>query len=396
MLPFPPMPLASLKPHFSSFLDAAPGRLHFAAHSHHYWPDVTREAQDRAFVDARDHVDKKWGTVMGELLPRVRSQMARVLSLSDPSRIALAPNTHEFVVRLHSSFEGKAPVRILSTDGEFHSFERQTRRWEECGMAEVRRVAVEPFETLPERLEAELAGGNYDMAFFSHVLFQSGFVMPDLARLVAAVPKDDTPVVIDGYHSFMALPTDLSEIEDRAFYLSGGYKYAMSGEGACFMHCPDGYFERPVDTGWFAGFSALEKAVEGTVAYGPGGDRFLGATFDPTPFYRFDAVQRWLAEIDVDVPAIHAHARDLQARFLKLAEQYGLEGIGRDNLIPGPEFADRGNFLTFRREDAGAMHDSLVDANIITDYRADRLRFGFGIYQDESDVDQLFERMAGL
>ena len=47
--------------------------------------------------------------------------------------------------------------------------------------------------------------------------------------------------MIDGYHGFMALPTDFAAIAGRAFYLAGGYKYAMAGEGVCFMHCPPGY-----------------------------------------------------------------------------------------------------------------------------------------------------------
>ena len=31
------------------------------------------------------------------------------------------------------------------------------------------------------------------------------------------VPNDDSLVVIDGYHGFLARPTDLSAIQDRAF-----------------------------------------------------------------------------------------------------------------------------------------------------------------------------------
>ena len=33
-------------------LGADPDRLHFAAHSHHLWPDATRAAADRAWLDA--------------------------------------------------------------------------------------------------------------------------------------------------------------------------------------------------------------------------------------------------------------------------------------------------------------------------------------------------------
>ena len=64
-------------------------------------------------------------------------------------------------------------------------------------------------------------------------------------------------MVVDGYHGFMATPTDLSAVADKIFYLSGGYKYAMSGEGAGILHAPDGYCMRPVATGWFAEFGNL-------------------------------------------------------------------------------------------------------------------------------------------
>jgi hypothetical protein len=40
---------------------------------------------------------------------------------------------------------------------------------------------------------------------------------------VGTVADEEALVVIDGYHGFLALPTDLSKIEDRVFYLAGGY-----------------------------------------------------------------------------------------------------------------------------------------------------------------------------
>ena len=41
------------------------------------------------------------------------------------------------------------------------------------------------------------------------------------------------------------------------FYLGGGYKYAMAGEGMGFMHCPPGFGPRPPITGWYAEFGEL-------------------------------------------------------------------------------------------------------------------------------------------
>ena len=41
--------MLDLRQHFSRFLNTEPDRLHFAAHSHHPWPDVTRDAQAQAW-----------------------------------------------------------------------------------------------------------------------------------------------------------------------------------------------------------------------------------------------------------------------------------------------------------------------------------------------------------
>jgi len=373
----------NLKAHFSRFLEARPGRLHFAAHSHHPWPDVSFDAQQKAWLDAADLMDDKWEKIFGTLIPSVASRVAGVLGLSDPASLTFAPNTHDFVIRIFSCLD--PPVRILSTDAEFHSFNRQSRRWEEAGLALVDRIPAEPFETFADRFTREARAGAHDLIYLSEVFFDSGFVVPNLDRIVASVPEDRAFVVIDGYHGFMARPTHLGAIQDRVFYLAGGYKYAMAGEGVCFLHAPPGYGPRPVDTGWYAGFGQLETGVIGGIPYANDGSRFAGATYDPSGVYRMDAVLGWLEAIGVTVAEIHAHARALQQRFLAGAVSPG-------DLLP-PEPHERGNFLTFRSEHAGDLYRSLHERDVITDYRGDRLRIGFGVYQDEDDVDRLLDHL---
>jgi selenocysteine lyase/cysteine desulfurase len=371
----------TLKPHFSRFLGAEPDRLHFAAHSHHPWPDVSFEAHEKAWLDAAAMMDDKWDHVFGEVFPSARSRVAGILGLADPSTLTFGPNTHSFLVRIFSCLE--PPVRILTTDSEFHSFTRQSRRWEEDGLAIVDRINAEPFDSLPERLTREARAGVHDLIYLSQVLFDSGLHLTGLDQIVSSVPENRTFVVIDGYHAFMALPLSLGAIQDRVFFLAGGYKYAMSGEGACFLHSPAGYGPRPVDTGWYAGFGQLETGVGDIIAYGEDGSRFAGATFDPSGVYRMDAVLRWLESEGVGPADIHRHVLGLQERFLA-----GDPDLG-ELLIDHPEH--RGNFLTYRSEDAGGIYQRLHDRGVVTDYRGDRLRIGFGIYHDESDVDRLLE-----
>ena len=377
----------AFKSHFRKFLQAEPGRLHFAAHSHHPWPDVTEAAHAQAWRDAAQYADEKWDVVFDEVWPEAQHHVASELGLPDAGTVTFAPNTHAFVLRLLSCL-GPRP-RVLTTDAEFHSFERQLRRLEEAGAVEAVRVPAEPFESFPERLLAAARASRFDLVFFSQVFFNSGAVVQDLAGLVAALPEGPL-VAVDGYHGFLAVPTDLSPVHARTFYLGGGYKYAMAGEDACFLHVPPGAPARPVDTGWFAAFGALEAPRGGEVVYGPGGTRFSGATFDPTGLYRLNAVMRWRASVGLTTERSLAYAHGLQARFLAGLSGTGLSGVP----LLVPEAARRGHFVTFRTEQAREWSARLREARVITDAREDRLRFGFGVYQDAADVDALLGRLS--
>lgn len=370
--------MLDLAAHFSQFLKAVPGRLHFAAHSHHPWPDVTRAAQMQAWDNAARLMDGKWGPILQHKWPELQKAIARLLNLPDPGTLAYAPNTHEFVLRILSAMPTGRPPRVLTTDGEFHSFSRQAARLEEDGLLDVTRVA-------PARL-AETAGKGFDLIWVSHVLFHSGEVVQGLEELAAAA--GEAVLVVDGYHSFMAMPVDWGPSAGRAFYLSGGYKYAMGGEGCCFMHCPPGWLPRPRSTGWYAAFATLDEPQKG-VPYAADGWRFMGATFDPSGIYRLHAALNWAESVGATPARIHAHAHALQARFM--------EGWGRwrDRLVV-PLDQPRGNFLTFEMPDAAEWQARLEAAQIITDRRGDRLRLGFGLYHRAADVDALIERMRGL
>ncbi|HEX3943603.1 MAG TPA: hypothetical protein VHW69_05900, partial [Rhizomicrobium sp.] len=178
-----------------------------------------------------------------------------------------------------------------------------------------------------------------------------------------------------------------------AFYLAGGYKYAMAGEGACFLHCPPGYGSRPRDTGWYAGFSALEKGGVG-VPYAEDGSRFLGATFDVSGLYRFNAVQDWLQQEDWTVAKMLAHVRAIERAFLRELDLSNAPIRSSDLLVPDEE--RRGRFLAFRTADAGAITAALAAKNIIVDVRGDRLRVGFGIYHGEDDAIQLARALTSV
>ena len=211
---------------------------------------------------------------------------------------------------------------------------------------------------------------------------------------LAAMARADGPwVVIDGYHAFMALDRPFGDsAASNAFYLGGGYKYAMSGEGCAFMHAPPGFGPRPRITGWFAEFEDL-TLPPGSVGYAKNASRFLGATFDPSALYRFTAVRRMLAANGLTTARVSAHVESLQRQLL---DTIGATALGGAELLNPLDGKPHARFLAFRSASAQRWYAELKARNVITDVRGDVLRIGFGIYQDEDDVSRLVELLGEL
>ena len=374
---------------YQHFLGANQGKQHFACHSHHYWPDVTRDAQLAYWDDSARLVDDKWQLIFGQKIPHTQQLIADVLNLPQPEQIVFAANTHEFVMRLLSCFDWQQPLKVLTTDSEFYSFQRQIKRLSELANVEVVQIPTEPFATFSERFTAAAAADDYQLVFCSQVFFNSGYAIADLPQFVKGLAAvTEAMLVIDGYHGFMALPTDLSEIAERIFYLAGSYKYAQGGEGCCFMAVPTGCQLRPLYTGWFAEFGTLAAQKSALVLYSEDGYRFAGATMDFTALYRLEAALLLFKQQGITVGRIHQYVQQLQQHFLTLIDKLEHPLLNRRNLLLSEPA--HGHFFTFRLASASQVAElaaHLKHHAIETDYRADRLRFGFALYQNADQFD---------
>ena len=372
---------------FQRAIAAAPDRLHLMAHRHHLWPDASFVGQLAAWSDAARLADGKWPRVLDEIWPGAQQHVAIELNLPDPGTVALAPSAHDLLLRLVSAID-RRPVRILTSDGEFASFARQAARWVEAGSAVIETVAVAPPADFAERFVARAGQGGFDLIWLSQVMFGSGLVFDRIADLAAFARPEGPWVAIDGYHGFMAVETDLAAVADRIFYIAGGYKYAMAGEGAGLMHAPPGYGPRPEISGWFA---AVEGAAPGVVTYAADARRFMGSTFDPSGLYRFVAVRDCLADEGLTTAAISAHVAALRDRLLA---GIGRTALAQARLLDLPAGGPSARFLAFNMPGAAAWAAALADEDILVDARGDLLRIGLGLYHDERDVDRFLEGAA--
>ncbi|MCL6741543.1 aminotransferase class V-fold PLP-dependent enzyme [Sphingomonas sp. RB56-2] len=386
----------SFKPLFAKSLGAAPERLHFAAHSHHLWPDASFEGQVECWEDAATRADHKWDKVMDEVWPEAQARVAGELGTGDAQAIVFASNTHDFLIRLAAASPRRAgnALRVLTSDGEFHSARRQMARWAETGEIELTRVKAEPFDDFSARFLEAARSGEHDLILVSQILFNNGRIFDRVAELAALARPDGPWVVIDSYHAFMAIGAPISPvIASSAFVLGGGYKYAMAGEGMGFMHCPPGFGGRPPITGWFAEFGELTAPPGSSVGYTRDAMRFMGATFDPSALYRFVAIQRMLEENGITTERVAARVANLQAR---LIERLAGTALGEAELLNPIDGRPHARFLAFREDRAQRWCAQLDRQNIVTDVRGNVLRIGFGLYHDEEDVDLLADAVRKL
>lgn len=395
------MTLKNPKVYYSRFLAAHQGKFHFAAHSHHFWPDVTREAQLAYWDDCAQLSDQKWTKIFGEVIPEAQKHIAGILKIKDAGQIVFAPNTHELTSRLLSLFLGKSELKILTTASEFHSWRRQILRLEEIASVSVEVVATDNLLTAKKDFLDDIKNKlkkSPDIFFISQVFFDSGIALTDqeLLELCQAKPER-TLMVVDGYHGFAAIPTDLSQLEGKIFYLSGGYKYAQAGEGVGFMLVPKGNW-RPAYTGWYAEMGELSQPADKKVGYPNDGLSFMGATQDPSGLYRFNAVWGLLTKDGWSIERVHQHVTTLQKQFIadlpkELLTVCKIKPLYDENLTW------HGHFLTFEAssiEAAEKLQDQLKNLQVLIDRRGSRIRFGFGLYHSAEDVGQLVLRLSYL
>ena len=385
----PPNPLAR---HYSRFGVDGTDRLVLTGHSHQAWPDVAREGQVEAFDDAAAARDDKWERALARA-DEVRAGYRHLLG--DPTGdVALAASTHELVVKFLSALDVRHRRRLVTTGGEFHSLRRQLLRLAEEGV-EVVWVDPDPLDTLAERLAA--ATDDRTLAVMvSAVLFETARVVPHLGDLAAACVERGAELLVDAYHALGCVPYPLAgQGLASAWVLGGGYKYLQLGEGNCCLRIPEHGMEvRPIVTGWFAEFGGRHhERHDGPVGYGPGADRFAGATYDPTSNYRGARVFRFFAEQGLTPEVLRASYLHQVGLLADAFDALGVpdDVVTRDRATP-PEGV--GGFLALVSPHAARLDAGLRERGVAIDTRGPFLRLGPAPYLSDAQLTAAVERLG--
>jgi len=368
-------------------------RVLLTGHSHQAWPDVAFGAQQRAWLDAAEHVDEKWA-LAAEMAERARQGWRRLLG-EGAGLIALGQSTHELVLRFLSALPLGERSRLVTTDAEFHTLRRQLDRLGEVGL-EVVKVPGRPVATAAERVAARV-DGRTAAALVSSVYYATAEIVPHLEAVARACRRHGAELLVDAYHHLNVVPFDLAgmALED-AFVTGGGYKYSQLGEGNAFLRVPPGREGlRPVITGWFAEFGELAAGERPeAVPYASGEARWAGATYDPTAHYRAAAVFPFFQEMGLTPARLRKINQRQVGMLVEGCRRAPLEGRVRLVGLEGAgSLAGVGGFLALELDDAAGVQRLLRERGVLTDHRGDVLRLGPAPYLRD---DQLEEALGHL
>ncbi|WP_114784017.1 kynureninase [Vibrio tetraodonis] len=361
-------------------------RILLSGHSHQAWPDVAKQGVVDCFNDAAKHIDDKWELVF-EKAEKVRNFYRR--AMCDPSgQMALGESTHELILRFLSDLncfkvKKSTQIKIVTTDGEFHSMRRQLNRLKTLGI-NIEIVPTLPLETLSNRIIAKLDRST-DAVMLSAVFFATSQIFEQVGEVAQAAKSLNIPCVVDAYHAINVLEFDLAKWQlQGAFVIGGGYKYCQAGEGNCFMRIPPDYHGSPIITGWFAEFDTLSQAP-GQVSYGQGQAAFAGSTYDPTSHYRAAAVFEFFDQQDLSIRRL----ADLNKQQIKRLWQ-GIESLNLDSTVlalPQHNIEDNAGFLSLTSPYACDWVNLLKDRGIHCDSRGNKLRLGPAPYVSNEQID---------
>lgn len=257
-------------------------------------------------------------------------------------------------------------IKVVSTRGEFDSIDFILKQYREKGKIRLKLIEPNPngmFDT--DSLIAAI-DADTQLVVISQVMFMTGQILTDLARIIAHAHRNGAQVLVDGYHAVGVIPVDVQQL-GCDYLIGGSYKYLRGGPGACWLYIAPPILERnqtTLDTGWFAKDKPFSYQRPGTPVFGAGGDSWLESTPPVLTWYQSRAGIQLTQGLGVE-----------RLREYSLQQLRELKALLREAAIDCEGGEEQfGAFLTIRHPHASELSQRLLSKGVNTDARQDRLR----------------------
>jgi kynureninase len=378
---------AHIAPLFSRVLERRARVIDLAHHS-------LGRPLDATAADVAEAV-RLWETQMGDAwdawLAEREAYRTRLAKLCGAPRAdCMVPKTSagQGLRAILNSYAWERVPRVVATRGEFDSIDLILRHY--AGHGRIALSFVEPRANglfAADDLVSAVQGG-VDLVVVSHVMFNTGQVLPALPALVAHAHAKGARVLLDVYHSVGVLPVDLARL-DVDFAIGGSYKYLRGGPGACYLYLHPRHLDgslSTLDVGWFAKEEPFAYERPDPPRFAPGGDAFFESTPPVLPLYQARAGQIFTLAIRVE--RLRAYSLVQQRRLVELLRESGVPAVG------GSE--DRGAFTVVELLEGEATRcaDALAERGVKTDARGPWLRLCPDVLTTDAELVRAAEEVA--
>ncbi len=373
---------AHVAPLFSCVLARRAKAIDLANHSLGRPLDATASDVARAIELWQVRLGDAWDDWLVEM-DAYRERLARLLGAPRADCIVPKTSAGQGLRAILNSYDNVP--RVVATRGEFDSIDLILRHYAQRGRIAL--TLVEPREDglfAAEDLRQAVRRGA-DLVVVSHVLFNTGQVLPDLPALVAEARAVGARVLLDVYHSLGVFPVDVAAL-DVDFAIGGSYKYLRGGPGGCYLYLHPRHLDgslSTLDVGWFAKPEPFAYERPDPPRFASGGDAFLESTPAILPLYQARAGQIFTLAVGVD--RLRAYSLAQQRRLIGRLREHGVEAAG------GTE--NRGAFVVVRLDDEGdggavRCAERLSQRGVTSDARGPWLRLCPDVLTTSDELDR--------
>src|SRR5439155_8190761 len=262
---------------------------------------------------------RAWEERWWEMPIEIGNRIARIVG-APAGTVSMHENvTTAHLVALSLIRPSGARTRIVCTAMDFPSMAYLFRAQQAAGFE----LRVVPAETdLTVRTDRLLDAIDHTTAVvaFSHVLFRTSYVM-DAAAITRRAHAVGAAVILATYQSAGIVPCDLTAL-GVDFAVGGCLKWLCGGPGNAFLYTRPDVLQRaqPAFTGWFSRAHPFEFDIDGGDARDDA-MRMMNGTPAIPAYYAALAGLEIIAAVGVE--RIRARSRELTARMLNRADEYG-------------------------------------------------------------------------
>jgi len=330
---------------------------------------------------------RAWEERWWEMPAEIGDRIAGIIG-AGPGTVSMHENvTTAHMVALSALRPSSGRRRIVCTAMDFPSMVYLYRAQQAAGF-ELRVVPAE--DDLSVRTDRILDAIDETTAVvaFSHVLFRTSYVM-DAAAIVRRAHEAGAHAVLDTYQSAGIVPVDVAAL-DVDFATGGCLKWLCGGPGNAFLYTRPDLLKTmaPAFTGWVSHQRPFDFDLDDGAARSDA-MRMMNGTPAIPAYYAALAGLEIIAEVGVD--RIRARSRELTARLLARADEYGFpSAASRD-----PERL--AGTVALAVPDALAVARTLKARDFVVDYRPPvGVRISPHFYNTPDEIDRIMAEIASI